>query len=226
MRRGPALAVGLLAGTALDALVGDPRSGHPVAAFGQVASMLERRMWCDSRVVGAAFAAACVGGAVTAGAILEQVAAGGRRYSLTAALATWTVLGGTSLRREAGAIAQLLASDDLPAARRRVTNLVGRDPSRLDESQIARAVVESVAENMSDAVVAPLVWGACAGVPGLLGYRALNTLDAMVGHRSARYRRFGWASARLDDLANVVPARVTAALTALVSERPREVWRV
>jgi adenosylcobinamide-phosphate synthase len=98
--------------------------------------------------------------------------------------------------------------------------------------ELARATVESVAENTSDAVVGPLVWGALAGVPGLVAYRAVNTLDAMVGHHSPRYERFGWAAARLDDLANLVPARLTAALaTALapvVGGRPseaRRVWR-
>jgi len=133
---------------------------------------------------------------------------------LTAAV-TWTVLGGRSLVREAEAVADHLGAEDLPAARRQVARLVGRDTTTLDASGVARAGVESVAENSSDAVVAPLLWGAVAGLPGLLGYRAVNTLDAMVGHRTARYERFGWASARLDDLANWVPARVSAALATL-----------
>ena len=102
----------------------------------------------------------------------------------------------------------------LPSAREVLPSLCGRDPAQLDADQIARAVIESVAENTSDAVVAPLLWGAVAGIPGLVAYRAVNTLDAMVGYRSARYLRFGWASARLDDVANWIPARVTAALTA------------
>ena len=93
-------------------------------------------------------------------------------------------------------------------------SLCGRDPATLDGAGMARAVVESVAENTSDAVVAPLLWGAVAGIPGLVAYRAVNTLDAMVGYRSARYLRFGWAAARMDDAANWIPARVTAALTA------------
>ena len=91
-----------------------------------------------------------------------------------------------------------------------VRNLVGRDTAELSADEVARATVESVAENASDAVVAPLLWGAVAGLPGLLGYRAVNTLDAMIGHRSPRYRRFGWAAARLDDLLNLVPARLAA----------------
>jgi adenosylcobinamide-phosphate synthase len=106
-----------------------------------------------------------------------------------------------------------LADGDLGAARAALPALAGRDPSALDPAGLARATVESVAENTSDAAVAPLFWGAVAGVPGLLGYRAVNTLDAMVGHRSPRYTRFGWAAARLDDAANWVPARLTAALT-------------
>jgi adenosylcobinamide-phosphate synthase len=104
-------------------------------------------------------------------------------------------------------------------------SLCGRDPSGLDSKQIARAVVESVAENTSDAVVAPLLWGAVAGLPGLVGYRAVNTLDAMIGHHSPRYEKFGWAAARLDDLANWVPARVTALLTVACTGNRGEAWR-
>jgi adenosylcobinamide-phosphate synthase len=106
-----------------------------------------------------------------------------------------------------------LARGDVATARAALPALAGRDPRALGESELARATVESVAENTSDAAVAPLFWGAVAGVPGLLGYRAVNTLDAMVGHRSPRHERFGWAAARLDDVANWLPARLTAALT-------------
>jgi adenosylcobinamide-phosphate synthase len=140
------------------------------------------------------------------------------------------VLGGRSLRREASVIADQLAAGDLDSARTQVRNLVGRDTRELGPDQIARATVESVAENTADAVVAPLLWGAAAGVPGLLGYRAVNTLDAMVGHRSPRYAEFGWAAARLDDAANVVPARVAGLLAALaaplVGGSPAAAWRV
>jgi adenosylcobinamide-phosphate synthase len=115
------------------------------------------------------------------------------------------------------------------AARERLPHLCGRDQSALDADGLARAALESVAENTADAVVAPLVWGAVAGVPGLLGPRAVNTLDAMVGHRSARYTRFGWAAARADDVAGVVPARVSALVTALcaptVGGRPADAVR-
>jgi adenosylcobinamide-phosphate synthase len=125
------------------------------------------------------------------------------------------VLGGTSLGRTAADMHRALHTGDLPGARAVLPSLAGRDPRGLDESELARATVESVAENTADAAVAPLFWGTVAGIPGLLGYRAVNTLDAMVGHRSARYARFGWAAARLDDVANWLPARITAALTAV-----------
>ena len=108
---------------------------------------------------------------------------------------------------------ELLGRDDLEGARRLLPSLCGRDPALLDAAGLIRATVESVAENTSDAQVAPLLWACVGGVPGVLGYRAINTLDAMVGHRSPRYARFGWAAARLDDVANYVAARVTAALT-------------
>lgn len=215
MRRRTELAVGLLLGTAWDAAVPDPRRGHPVAGFGAAAGALERRMWADSRLRGCAYAVACTGGTVLAARPLERVR-GPARVAVVAA-ATWTVLGSRSLRGEAAAVGGRLTAGDLAGARRRVTHLVGRDPSALDEAGVARAAVESVAENTCDAVVAPLFWGAVAGVPGLLGYRAVNTLDAMVGHRSTRYARFGWAAARLDDVANAVPARLTAGLVALVA---------
>lgn len=136
-------------------------------------------------------------------------------HTAATATATWAVLGGRSLDREAAAVQALLDAEDLPGARRRLTHLVGRRTAELAGDEVARACVESVAENTSDAVVAPLVWGAVAGVPGLVAYRAANTLDAMVGHRSDRYESFGWAAARLDDLLNLPGARLCAALAAL-----------
>ncbi len=211
-------AAGLLLGYAADRWWGDPRRFHPVAGFGTTASVLEERLYADSRPRGVAHTALLVGAAAGVGIVLEKATAPHpvMRTAVTA-LATWTVLGGRSLEREATAVRERLAEGDLAGARGRLTSLVGRDTSVLDASQVARAVVESVAENTSDAVVAPLVWGAVAGVPGLLVHRAVNTLDAMVGHRNARYLRFGWASARLDDLLNLPGARLCGVLAALVS---------
>ncbi|MCE3552084.1 cobalamin biosynthesis protein [Pseudonocardia sp. RS11V-5] len=216
-------ACGLALGVAADLVLADPRRGHPVAGFGRLAAGLERRLYADSRRAGVAYTAALVGGAVATGVVGERLAGRGSRVLLTA-VATWAVLGGTSLVREGAALGRSLEQGDLEAARARIPHLCARDPALLDAAGMARAGVESLAENTSDAVVAPLFWGAVAGVPGLLGYRAINTLDAMVGYRSPRYTRFGWASARLDDLVNLAPARLAAVLTAvaapLVGGRP------
>jgi|SRR5450756_177204 len=206
----------MLLGTALDAMLGDPARGHPVALFGSAASRTEARFWADSRPRGVLFVAATVGPVLAAGAYLQRLPRpGGVGTALTVAVtaaATWTVLGGASLGAEAAAIARLLEAGDLAEARLRLPALCGRDLDGLDAEGIARAVVESVAENTCDAVVAPLAWGAACGLPGLLGHRAVNTLDAMIGHHSPRYERFGWAAARLDDLAAFGPARLTALL--------------
>ena len=223
-------AAGLALGVLADAVLGDPRRGHPVAVFGSLAGRLERRWWADRRGPGVAYAGALVGGAVAGGLLLERATAGRPlAHTLVTATATWTVLGGTSLAAEGSAMAASLRAGDVAAGRERLPHLCGRDPSALDADGLARAALESVAENTADAVVAPLVWGALAGVPGLLGHRAVNTLDAMVGHRSARYERFGWASARADDVAGVVPARVSALVTAacapLVGGRPGDAMR-
>lgn len=204
-----ARAAGLLLGWAADRALGDPQRFHPVAGFGTTASSLERVLYADSRARGVAHTGILVGGAVVLGLLAERPRAA---RVLTTAVATWAVLGGRSLEREALAVHTRLVAADLPAARQRLTHLVGRDTAALDESEVARAVVESVAENTSDAVVAPLAWGAVCGVPGLLGYRAVNTLDAMVGHHNARYENFGWASACLDDVANLPGSRLSGLL--------------
>lgn len=216
----PARALGLLLGYAADRAWGDPRRLHPVAGFGTCAQWLEQRTYRDSRAGGVAHVVVLVGGAAGL-AYLAERSAGGRvaRTALTAAV-TWAVLGGRSLEREADAVHAFLAADDLESARTRVRNLVGRDTPSLSPDEIARAVVESVAENTSDAVVASFVWGALAGVPGLVAHRAANTLDAMIGHRNARYDRFGWAAARLDDVMGLPASRMSGALTVIAGPDP------
>ncbi|WP_460543829.1 cobalamin biosynthesis protein [Glycomyces halotolerans] len=222
---------GLLAGYAADLLLGDPRRYHPVAGLGRAAAALERLTYRDSRLSGAVHTGALVaGGAALAAAAHTAVERRPwTRAAWTAALA-WTVIGGRSLRREAAGIAAVIERGDLDDARRRLSSLCGRDPSHLSEAELVRAAVESVAENTSDAVVAPLWWGAVAGPGGLAGYRVANTLDAMIGHKSPRYRRFGWAAARLDDAANWIPARLSAALAVglapLVGGSPKRTLRV
>ncbi|MFG3285829.1 cobalamin biosynthesis protein [Streptomyces sp. NPDC048111] len=220
---------GVTAGLLGDLLFGDPRRGHPVAAFGRAAGAVERLLWRDHRGWGALHTLVCAGGA-TGAAALARRAVRGRPLAAAAltAAATWTVVGGTSLGREARAIGGALAAGDVEVARERLPHLCGRDPQSLDADGVARAVVESVAENTSDAVVGALVWGALAGVPGLVGFRAVNTLDAMVGHKSPRHRRYGWASARLDDVAGWPGARLTAVLAALAGPDTRgalRAWR-
>ncbi|WP_369380058.1 cobalamin biosynthesis protein [Streptomyces sp. cg36] len=226
MRADRTFAYGATAGLLGDLLLGDPRRGHPVAAFGRAAAAVERALWRDHRGWGALHTAVCAGGAAGA-ALLATRAVRGRpaaSAALTAA-ATWAVVGGTSLGREARAIGAALDAGDVEAARARLPHLCGRDPQTLDAPGIARAVVESVAENTSDAVVGALVWGALAGVPGLVAFRAVNTLDAMVGHRSPRHLRYGWASARLDDVAGWPGARLTAALAVAAGGSPRAATR-
>jgi len=229
MRADRVFAYGAAAGLLGDLLLGDPRRGHPVAAFGRAAGAVERALWRDHRGWGTLHTTVCVGGATGLAALASRSVRGSRTASIAlTAAATWAVVGGTSLGREARAIGSALAAGDVEVARERLPHLCGRDPKALDSDGIARAVVESVAENTSDAVVGALVWGAVGGVPGLVAFRAVNTLDAMVGHKSPKYRRYGWASARLDDVAGWPGARLTAVLAALAGDSPRgavRAWR-
>jgi adenosylcobinamide-phosphate synthase len=191
----------------LDRALGEPPLPgrlHPVALFGAAIAALERRVYDDRAVPGAFLAAAGVGLAATAGVAIGSPLVGG--YVSTAGRGLHTA----ALRVEAA-----LTSGDLPAARDLLPSLVARDPTALDAMAVARAAVESVAENTTDAIVAPALWTAAAGPVGAFVYRAGDTLDSMVGYRDDRYRRFGLASARIDDALAWVPARATAALVAL-----------
>jgi adenosylcobinamide-phosphate synthase len=209
---------GVATGYVADALLGDPARWHPVAGFGQLAAAVESKVWQPTRRAGAAFAGVLVGASWACGATLAHTTR--RRPALgvaTAGAALWMALGARSLGREARAVEGALATGDLTLARSRAQRIVGRDLSQASVTDVARAVVESVAENTADATVAPLLWAATAGPAGALAYRAANTLDAMVGHRVERYARFGWAAARLDDLMTWPAARVGALATACVA---------
>jgi adenosylcobinamide-phosphate synthase len=212
-----ARSAGILAGYLADLLVADPRHGHPVALFGRGATAIERAIYRDARSAGLLHTAALVAGLGVLGLATDRAASrlGAVGQAGVLAAATWTALGGTSLTRTGVAMSQLLAADNVAAARRLLPSLCGRDPDALDADGLTRAAVESIAENTSDAQVAPLLFASVAGAPGALVYRGVNTLDAMIGYRSARYHRFGWAAARLDDVLNFVPARATAVLIAL-----------
>jgi adenosylcobinamide-phosphate synthase len=191
---------------------------HPVEVFGRYAGAVERVIYGPSRARGALHAALTVLPVAAA----AQVAA---RRRLPKVALLWAVLAGRSLREAGARLAALVDQGDIEGARRHLRALCGRDPDQLDAAGLLQAGVESVAENTVDAVVAPLFWAAVAGVGAAVAHRAVNTLDAMVGHRSARYGRFGWAAARLDDAAAWIPARVLAGLVALLSPG-RPVWEI
>lgn len=212
-----------------DQLVGDPARWHPVAGFGRVAEAVERRVWKPSHTTGVIYTAALVCAPAMAVARFERkLRSRPRARTLLRVLVLWATLGGRSLERAARTLADAVEASDLDRARALAPTLVGRDPSALDAPELCRAAVESVAENTSDAVVAPLLWAALLGAPGAAAYRAANTLDAMIGHRSERYANFGCAAARLDDLANWPAARATALLAIAwapaVGGRRAEAW--
>jgi adenosylcobinamide-phosphate synthase len=214
----------------VDWAVGDPGRGHPVAGFGLIAAGVERWAWRPSRVAGVVHTAGLVGGAAAA-ALWADRRVRDRPFAglLLLAAVTWSALGGRSLALAGRALGDAVRRGDLERARQLAPTLVGRDPSGLDADQLCRAAVESVAENTADAVVGPLLWGALAGPAGVVGYRAANTLDAMVGHHSPRYSRFGWAAARLDDLLTWPAARLGAGLACLLAPAvggdPGRAWR-
>ena len=200
------------AALAIDRALGEPPLPgplHPVALLGTAMSALERRLYDDRRAPGALLAAAGVGLAGVAGAMIGSPL-----------VAAYVSTAGRGLHAAALGVAAALEEGDVAAARSLLPSLVGRDPAALDASGIARAAVESVAENTTDAIVAPALWTAVAGPVGAFVHRAGDTLDSMVGYRNDRYRRFGLASARLDDALAWGPARATAVLVALA--RPRQ----
>jgi adenosylcobinamide-phosphate synthase len=187
-----------------------------VAWFGTGAATLERLTYADRRAAGMAHTGALVGALLAAGLVIDRAAVrrGPVWTTVSTAAVTFVVLGGTSLARTGAEMSARVAGADLGGARELLPSLCGRDPASLDVDGLTRAALESVAENTSDAAVAPLFWGAVAGIPGLLVYRGANTLDAMIGHKSSRYAKFGWAAARFDDVLNYVPARISGLLVA------------
>jgi len=193
------------------------------------AGQLERLLWRRTRLAGIGYAATLVAVPASTAMLAERLLAlRPHLLGVYRAAAIWVTLGGRSLELAALHLAHALEQGDIAQARKLAPTLVGRDPRALDGNELSRAAVESVAENTSDAVVAPLLWAGLLGVPGAAAYRAVNTLDAMVGHKDERHLRFGWAAARLDDLANWPAARLTALLAVLaaplVGGDPRAAW--
>jgi adenosylcobinamide-phosphate synthase len=226
----------VLAAVLLDLFLGDPRwLPHPVVAIGRLVTVLERilrRLTRDERAGGVLLlvtTVAIVCGAAVA-ALEAAYAASPRLGFAVAVILSWTCLAARSLHSESRLVADALARGDLAEARRSLSFIVGRDTAGLDEQEIWRATVETVAENTSDGVVAPLFYLILGGPPLALAYKAVNTLDSMVGYRNERYLRFGWASARCDDLLNLVPARLTGLLMTasapLFGLPAREAWRI
>ena len=213
--------VGAVAGWMVDQALGEPPTRlHPVAWFGRAMGAVERRTYRDSRAAGVVHLAIGVSGAMAVGVVLRRLLGAPTATALACAVA----IAGRMLDDEVGAVIELAGAGDLRAARRRLRGLVGRDTDTLDASDIVRAAIESLAENTVDAVTAPLLWATVGGAPAVLAHRAINTLDAMVGHRTTRYTNFGWASARADDAVNWLPARLTA--LAVVAVRPRHAGAV
>ena len=185
-----------------------PNRFHPVGWFGSTMLRYEASFYRDTRPAGVAHAAVGTALGLGSGLLLKRVL--GRVPATFVAMVVAT--GGHMLRSVAEQIGE---ADDLDEARRLLPSLVGRDPSRLDYGEIARAAIESVAENTVDASIASAFWGAVGGAPAIFAHRAINTMDAMVGHHSDRYENYGWASARLDDAAAWIPARLTALIVVL-----------
>lgn len=206
----------------LDRLLGEPLRWHPLAGFGWLAQRVEASLYAASRLRGAIAVALLAGGFALA-AFLAQRSLGSWAWLLDLAL-LYLAIGATSLDRHAAAVRRALDLGDLDAARRSVGRMVSRDTADMDEAGVARATLESVLENGCDAVFGALFWFFVAGAPGVVAYRLANTLDAMWGYKTDRYLNFGWAAARLDDLLNWVPARLTA-LTYLLLGRSSAAWR-
>src|SRR3954449_1533760 len=222
----------VVAALAFDALIGDPdwlwrRLSHPVAVIGSLIGLLDRSLNLETRspaqrkfagiiVVILLLAISALSGILIAMA-LRQIAFGNVLIGLIAS----TLIAQRSLYQHVARVRSAFTDGGLAEARRAVSMIVGRDPDQLDEAGVCRAAIESCAENFSDGVVAPVFWLALLGLPGLIAYKAINTADSMIGHLNPRYESFGWAAARLDDLVNLIPARLSGLLVAIVASVAR-----
>lgn len=229
----------MLIAVALDLAVGWPARiytiiGHPVTWIGALITMLDRKLNRDGdsfarrKLVGVAAALICIGVVAGLSIVLQGLVSGWFGVVICGVLA-WPLVAMRSMYDHVAAVAEPLKQSDLPAARHAVSMIVGRETRDLDEAAIARAALESLAENTSDGIVAPLFWGLLFGLPGIATYKAINTLDSMIGHRTPRFEAFGWASARIDDLVNLPASRLTGLMFAVVSGRPMQaiatMWR-
>jgi adenosylcobinamide-phosphate synthase len=230
----------LLAGLAIDAVVGERltrRIPHPVVLAGRAVAFFDKKLNRDyrskgaRRVRGIITVILCVGAAAALGALLARVLRGSLLGAAVEAFLIAIFIAQRSLFEHVAAVALALDTGGLEAGREAVGRIVGRDPSSLDRHGVARAAIESLAENFSDGVVAPAAFYLLLGLPGLFAYKMANTLDSMIGHESPRYQSFGWAAARFDDLLNLVPSRLSALLLAgaavfLKGARPGRALRI
>ncbi|MBH5366718.1 cobalamin biosynthesis protein CobD [Bradyrhizobium sp. CNPSo 4016] len=218
---------------AVDALLGWPawlfaRIGHPVTWLGGLIAAIDTAWNRASdppalrRAAGVAGALAVIALSAALGWALQSLFPSGWIQIVLIGILAWPLVALRSLQDHVAAVATPLLAGDVAAAREAVSRIVGRDPASLDQAGIARAAIESLAENASDGIVAPVFWGALFGLPGILGYKAINTLDSMIGHRSERHKAFGWAAARIDDVANFIPARLTGFLFVLLAPQRSE----
>ncbi len=221
---------------AIDAVLGWPERlfrlvGHPVTWLGRMIDLLDRAGNRDSdpptfrRAAGIVATLLAIAVPTFFAWALQAQLGAGWGHILVAGILVWPLVAMRSLHDHVAAVAHPLRSDDIQAARVAVSRIVGRDPSTLDNAGIARASIESLAESTSDGVVAPVFWGAIFGLPGIVGYKVINTLDSMIGHRTPRHEAFGFAAARIDDVANLIPARLTGVLFALLSTERRAAMR-
>ena len=222
----------VVAALAFDALIGDPdwlwrRLPHPVTLIGSFIGVLDRSLNLEARsggqrtFAGVSVAVLLLVTSTLVGFLIEfplrQIPFGNVLLGLVAS----TLIAQRSLYQHVARVRSAFADGGLTEARRAVSMIVGRDPDQLDEAAVCRAAIESCAENFSDGVVAPVLWLALLGLPGLIAYKAINTADSMIGHLNPRYESFGWAAARLDDLVNLIPARLSGLLVAIVASVAR-----
>ncbi len=221
----------------LDWLFGWPnwlytRIGHPVNWIGSLVTQLEVRLnrqdttRTHTITVGAIAGLFVVAVCAAVGLALQLALPDGISGIVLAAVLAWPLLAARSLHDHVADVQQPLAAGNIERARQAVSMIVGRDPAKLDEAGIARSAIESLAENTSDGVLAPLFWGTLFGLPGIAAYKAVNTLDSMIGYRNEQYEAYGKFAARLDDIVNWIPARVAGLCFVLVSADSRRAWQV
>lgn len=227
----------MLCALALDAWIGWPvvlfdRIGHPVSWLGKLISRfdntLNRREWHSAtrRLMGVITALFLVGGCFFLGLFAQNVFGGGLIGFVLSVLVVWPLLAVNSMFIHIEDIAVPLEEHRITEARAAVSLIVGRNPEKLDSAGVGRAAIESLAENTSDGIVAPIFWGTLLGIPGIFAYKAINTLDSMIGYKTKKHFHFGWASAKIDDIANFIPARLTGWLYALTSGNRKQALAV